>query len=73
MLRSALTVLGVYLIGSFAVGDADIHSDCDFLVVTAGRVNPAAEEELRRFHHRLPKRGGHWNKHLESRMHQSPT
>jgi predicted nucleotidyltransferase len=24
---------GAYLQGSFALGDADLHSDCDFLVV----------------------------------------
>jgi predicted nucleotidyltransferase len=27
--------VGAYLEGSFALGDADIHSDCDFLVVVA--------------------------------------
>jgi predicted nucleotidyltransferase len=30
--------VGAYLTGSFALGGADLHSDCDFLVVTKNRV-----------------------------------
>lgn len=29
--------VGAYLQGAFAVGDADLHSDCDFLVVHRDR------------------------------------
>ena len=31
-------LVGVYLTGSFALGGGDAASDCDFLVVTTGRV-----------------------------------
>jgi len=32
--------VGAYLHGSFAVGDADIHSDCDFLIPVNKPVTP---------------------------------
>ena len=37
-IRSILAenLVGVYLTGSFALGDGDAASDCDFLVVTVG-------------------------------------
>jgi len=34
----AANLCGVYLQGSFAVGDADQHSDVDFIVVTEDEV-----------------------------------
>ncbi|MDQ3642821.1 MAG: nucleotidyltransferase domain-containing protein [Actinomycetota bacterium] len=40
--------IGAYLVGSFALGDADIHSDCDFIVATGGPIPPAQEEAIRR-------------------------
>jgi hypothetical protein len=51
------TFIGAYLHGSFAVGDADEHSDCDFVVVTqldltAGEV--AALQALHAAIHELP-------------------
>jgi hypothetical protein len=58
-------LLGVYLQGSFAVGDADIDSDCDFLVVTHHSVTPAHEAALRDLHREIPTRPGHWAHHLE--------
>lgn len=54
-------LVGAYLQGSFAVGDADRHSDCDFLVVTRGPLNPRQEARLRE----IPTRDGHWTHHLE--------
>ncbi len=57
--------LGTYLQGSFAVGDADMHSDCDFLVVTHGPLTPAHEASLRQLHDEIPTRPGHWTRHLE--------
>jgi hypothetical protein len=56
---------GVYLQGSFALGDADEWSDADFLVVTvepAGEANRPALDEL---HRRLFGMPDHWAQHLE--------
>jgi predicted nucleotidyltransferase len=38
---------GAYLQGSFAVGDADAHSDVDFVVVTEDEVTPEQQDDLR--------------------------
>ena len=40
--RHGSTLVGVYLHGSFALGDADIHSDVDFLVVIKDELDHAA-------------------------------
>ncbi|MDQ3641144.1 MAG: nucleotidyltransferase domain-containing protein [Actinomycetota bacterium] len=56
--------VGTYLVGSFALGDADIHSDCDFIVATGGPAHPA-QEAIRRLHESFPTEDGHWNRHLE--------
>lgn len=58
-------VVGVYLTGSFAVGDADLQSDCDFLVVLRGPINPEQERAVRVFHDEMPTRDGFWSRHLE--------
>jgi hypothetical protein len=39
--RLADNFVGAYLQGSFAVGDADRYSDCDFLIVTRRDLTPA--------------------------------
>lgn len=57
--------LGAYLQGSIALGDADMYSDCDFLIVTAGPIMPPQEQGLRRLHDQLPTRPGHWPRHIE--------
>lgn len=57
--------VGAYLQGSFAVGDADLHSDCDFIVVTHGAVTPQQEAQLRALHDEIPTRAGFWAHHLE--------
>jgi hypothetical protein len=57
--------VGAYLVGSFALGDPDIHSDCDFIVATSGPISPAQEAAIRRLHRRFPSENGHWNRHLE--------
>ncbi|WP_134739021.1 aminoglycoside adenylyltransferase domain-containing protein [Nocardioides sp. 503] len=55
--------LGVHLLGSFALGRGDEHSDVDFLVVTADRLDdPGA---LRDLHARLPDLSSPWASHLE--------
>jgi hypothetical protein len=56
---------GAHLQGSFAVGDADVHSDVDFLVVTYAEVNATQELALRAMHERFPDRDVDWAKHLE--------
>jgi hypothetical protein len=58
-------LVGAYLQGSFAVGDADIQSDCDFIVVTHGAVTSEQEGRLRALHDEIPTRSGHWTQHLE--------
>ena len=57
--------VGAYLQGSFAVGDAEMHSDCDFLIPTNGQITPQQEAALRALHDEIPTREGHWTKHLE--------
>jgi predicted nucleotidyltransferase len=57
--------VGAYLIGSFALGAADLHSDCDFLVVTEDRVTAGQERALRELHDEIPTRSGHWPHDLE--------
>ena len=57
--------VGAYLTGSFALGAADLHSDCDFLVVTEDRLTAAQERALRELHGEVPARPGHWTHHLE--------
>lgn len=58
-------LVGVYLTGSFALGDADAASDCDFLVVTAGRVGRDEKRALQRLHRDIPTRPGYWPHNLE--------
>lgn len=57
--------VGAYLQGSFALGDADIYSDCDFLLVTAGPLTPAQEQAIRALHAGIRARPEHWVHHLE--------
>jgi hypothetical protein len=57
--------VGAYLVGSFALGAGDIHSDCDFLVITEVRVNAEQEQALRDLHDEPPTRAEHWAQHLE--------
>ena len=57
--------VGAYLVGSFALGDADLHSDCDFIVATNGPISPAQEGAIRRLHEGFPAEDGHWSHHLE--------
>lgn len=57
--------VGAYLQGSFAVGDADMDSDCDFLIPVKGPITSEQEAALRALHDEIPTRPGHWTKHLE--------
>lgn len=56
---------GAYLQGSFAVGDADAHSDVDFIVVTEDDVTPKQQAELQALHQTLYALPTSWAQHLE--------
>jgi hypothetical protein len=57
--------VGAYLTGSFALGAGDLHSDCDFLVVTEDRITAEQERALRELHDEIPTRSGYWTHNLE--------
>lgn len=59
------TFVGAYLQGSFALGAADLLSDCDFIIATTALPSGTAEAQLRRLHDEIPTRPGHWPKDLE--------
>jgi len=56
---------GAYLVGSFAIGDADIHSDVDFIVVTHDEVTQSQQKELQEMHRRIYRLDSAWAQHLE--------
>src|SRR5256714_4576772 len=56
---------GAYLQGSFAVGDADVHSDVDFLVVTQDEIGDAEVAALQTMHERIHALDSLWAQHLE--------
>jgi hypothetical protein len=58
-------LIGVYLQGSFAVGDADQHSDVDFLVVVHQPLSAAEVLALQELHGRIYDQPCNWAKHLE--------
>lgn len=58
-------LLGVYLQGSFALGDADEHSDVDFLVATREEVADAVVPALQALHERIYDLPTPWAQHLE--------
>ena len=56
---------GTYVVGSFALGEADRHSDCDFLVVVRAKPSGAAEQSVRALWAELPARSVPWAHDLE--------
>ena len=56
---------GAYLQGSFAVGDADEHSDVDFLVVTNNELDEAEQKALHGLQKRIFRLDTPWAQHLE--------
>jgi predicted nucleotidyltransferase len=58
-------VCGAYLQGSFALGDADEHSDVDFVVVTRDELTDAQLDALQALHKRLFALDSPWAQHLE--------
>lgn len=70
LVASARTILaenfcGAYLQGSFAVGDADVHSDVDFVIVTEDEVGEAQLAALQTMHERIHALDLPWAQHLE--------
>jgi hypothetical protein len=70
LLRRARAILddvfvGAYLVGSFALGDADAASDCDFLVVSVDRLTVAQVLKLRDLHEEIPTWSGYWAYNIE--------
>lgn len=70
LLDSARSILrtdfiGCYLVGSFALGAGDEHSDVDFLVVTADVVGVDQQDALRVRHASFPDESNTWAQHLE--------
>lgn len=56
---------GAYLQGSFAFGDADEHSDVDFLIVTNDKVSDAQLGQIQSMHTRIYAIQVPWAQHLE--------
>ena len=57
--------VGAYLQGSFALGDADMQSDCDFIVVVQNALTRGQESGLRALHAEIREWPNHWAGHLE--------
>ena len=57
--------VGSYLQGSFAIGDFDIHSDVDFIIVTEVEPSNDQVDVLQIMHERIYNLDTHWAQHLE--------
>lgn len=57
--------IGMYLQGSFAVGDFDCHSDCDFVVVVDRELSEPQCGSLQAMHERIFGLPSEWARHLE--------
>jgi len=57
--------VGLYLQGSFAVGDYDQHSDVDFIVVMEEELSLTQVDVLQFMHKKIYHLGSEWAKHLE--------
>ena len=57
--------VGLYLLGSFALGDGDEFSDVDFLVVTERLIERSQETRIRSIHQSYPDQDIIWAQHLE--------
>ena len=60
-----LNFFGAYLQGSFAVGDFDIHSDVDFIMVTQTDPSDDQIQVLQVMHERIYNLDTRWAQHLE--------
>jgi len=57
--------VGAYLQGSFAVGDFDLHSDVDFIMVIAEELSPEEVHGLQAVHEHIYDLDIPWAQHLE--------
>jgi hypothetical protein len=57
--------IGAYLQGSFAVGDFDAHSDCDFVMVMQEDLSEDEVRALQEAHERIYRLDNPWAQHLE--------
>ena len=57
--------VGAYLQGSFAVGDFDLHSDVDFIIVIAEELSDNQVDALQVMHERIYCLESPWAQHLE--------
>jgi len=58
-------LIGVYLQGSFAVGDWDIDSDVDFLIAINQEISETQLLDLQKMHGRMYDLKSNWAQHLE--------
>src|ERR1017187_3357198 len=61
----ASNFVGLYLSGSLAIGDFDLTSDVDFIVVIEGELNDDEVKRVQTAHLALIGRANRWVKHLE--------
>jgi hypothetical protein len=59
------SLIGMYLLGSLAIGDFDGTSDIDFVVVTADEMSESQVEQVQSVHNQTYGQGTRWVKHLE--------
>lgn len=66
-LREALGdfLVGIYLVGSLAIGDFDLTSDIDFIVVTSDELSELQVKQVQSVHDRTYSQDNRWVKHLE--------
>src|SRR5581483_8200205 len=57
--------VGAYLQGSFAVGDFDLHSDVDFIIVVTEELSRNQVDSLQSIHNRIFALESPWAQHLE--------
>ncbi len=58
-------MVGIYLQGSFAIGDFDRHSDVDFIIVTADELSAAEVDALQTMHAHVYALDSAWAQHLD--------
>jgi predicted nucleotidyltransferase len=58
-------MIGVYLVGSLAIGDFDLTSDIDFIVVTSDELSESQVNRVQSVHDRTYRQDNRWVKQLE--------
>lgn len=58
-------LVGVYLVGSLSIGDFDLTSDIDFIVVTSDELSESQLKQVQSVHDQTYGQGNRWVKHLE--------